>query len=489
LARKKAELCFNPSPTRRECLKGLAGTSLFVPALPAIVRGETQSPLPPFPDLAETEALLLTPKNKSFGNYQGAFNSRTVLRPRLRALCKTPGAVAVMIEWLRAHRLPFAVRSGGHCFEGFSQSDSVVLDTRLMNRIDLDAATGTIATGPGALLGKVYKAAAKLGLAVSAGNCPAVGVAGHALGGGSGYLSRQFGFLCDTLRSVEYVNANGKSVVADDDHNEDLYWASRGGGGGALGVATRFRFRGFPLRDVLVFKQTWSLLPDQAVTLVKFWQECAFQAPEPITSTLTMGADPNEHVWLECAGQSVGSEDELRRELRTFPKFARAHGAPEIKPMSFLAAANYLSEDEHSIYAKGKSDVLASPLSGEGIGVLIKGIQEMPAADFAAVLYAYGGAIGRVAPAATAFPYRNYFGCLQYDLSWSDPADTPTRLMQLRRLYQSMRPYVSGRAYVNYCDVDLQDWRHAYWGPNLPRLESIKARVDPDNFFHHGQSF
>jgi FAD/FMN-containing dehydrogenase len=51
-----------------------------------------------------------------------------------------------------------------------------------------------------------------------------------------------------------------------------------------------------------------------------------------------------------------------------------------------------------------------------------------------------------------------------------------------------MRPYVSGAAYVNYCDTELPDWASAYWGANLARLKQIKASLDPDNVFRHAQS-
>ena len=33
-----------------------------------------------------------------------------------------------------------------------------------------------------------------------------------------------------------------------------------------------------------------------------------------------------------------------------------------------------------------------------------------------------------------------------------------------------------------------KNWREAYWGPNLSRLEGIKSRLDPDNLFRHAQS-
>jgi hypothetical protein len=476
-------------PTRRECLKALAKTAIFAPALLSGWRAAAHVHLPPLPDIPETEALLLTPNDERFARYEAAFNRRTMLRPKLRALCKTERAVAVMIEWLRFHNISFALRSGGHCFESFSQSDSVVVDTRLMNAIYIDTSNETVTTGPGASLGALYAAASARGYALSAGSCPTVGVAGHALGGGCGYLSRQFGFFCDTLQSIESIDANGRLLVADGAQNTDLFWASRGGGGGCLGVATRFRFQIFPLSKVLVFTVEWSLPPAQALRVVRAWQTWAAQAPEAITSTLTIGPDPKGYVWLEWAGQSVGSEDELSRELRALLKFERTQTGPKIKLMSFRQAVEYLSEGGgyQSIYAKGKSDILLTPLSDDGVAVLIEGLRNLPN-EFTSVLYAYGGAIARVSSSATAFPYRNAFGCLQYDLSWDKPDKTPMRLLQMRRLYDSMRPYVSGGAYVNYCDTELQNWREAYWGANLSRLKNIKSSLDPDDVFRHGQS-
>ena len=477
-------------PTRRECLKALANAAIFTPALLSGLRAAPEAPLPPLPDLSATEALLLMPRDKRFARYEAAFNRRTMLPPKLRALCKTPGAVAAMLEWLRFHSIPFALRSGGHCFEGFSESESVVIDTRLMNAVEIDASKETISTGPGASLGSLYKAASARGYALPAGSCPTVGVAGHALGGGSGYLSRQCGFLCDGLQSIECIDATGRLVVADAAQNTDLFWASRGGGGGCFGIVTRFHFQLFPFRKVLVFTVEWSLPTDQALTIVKAWQDWAPQAPEAICSTLTIARDPQGRIWLECAGQSLGSEDQLRGEMRGLLKLKRAQTGPIIKPMSFLQAVNHFSEgwSYESIYAKCKSDILLTPLCDEGIAVLFERIQHLPKDEFTVVMYAYGGAIAGMPSSATAFPYRNALGCIQYALSWYKPEQTDTRLLQMRRIHDSMRPYVSGGAYVNYCDTELQNWREAYWGPNLSRLEGIKSRLDPDNLFRHAQS-
>jgi FAD/FMN-containing dehydrogenase len=158
-------------------------------------------------------------------------------------MCKTPNAVGVMVDWCRTNNMPFAVRCGGHSYEGFSESASVVIDLRLMNSIAIDVATKTATVGAGASLGQLYQAIAPRGFAFPGGSCPTVGVSGHLLGGGYGYLARPFGFACDNVLSVDLVDPQGKQVHADAQQNADLFWACRGGGGGTFGVATGYQLR------------------------------------------------------------------------------------------------------------------------------------------------------------------------------------------------------------------------------------------------------
>ena len=78
------------------------------------------------------------------------------------------------------------MRCGGHSYEGFSQSTSVVIDMRLMNAITVDPRTSTATVGAGDSLGGLYRAIAVHGLAFTGGSYPTVGISGHLLGGGYG---------------------------------------------------------------------------------------------------------------------------------------------------------------------------------------------------------------------------------------------------------------------------------------------------------------
>jgi hypothetical protein len=439
--------------------------------------------LPPLPNLSTTDALLLLPGDSQFANYQTSFNTRTERTPSLRALCKTANAVSVMVKWCRDNNLPFAVRCGGHSYEGFSQSSSIVIDTRLISAVSVNQQAKTATVGGGSSLGQVYKTIAPLGFAFPGGSCPTVGVSGHLLGGGYGYLARPYGLACDNLLSLDLIDAQGQRIHVSAQQNADLFWACRGGGGGSFGIVTSYELKLIPLANVYTFNiHLPGLSVQRASTIMKEWQAWAPNAPQSIDSNLVISKDSSGALLLRCAGQSVGSIQELEREL----KFLSSEPP---RQRTFLDAVTYFSGgwDYPSHPMKGKSDYAKSPITDIGITELMN--QVVARTGIYVICDSYGGAIASVAPDATAFAHRGgTLYCIQYGSDWVSPSATPQRLSEMRTCYAAMRPYVSGSCYVNYCDLDITDWPAAYWGQNLPRLQKIKGAFDPANVFQHAQS-
>jgi FAD/FMN-containing dehydrogenase len=77
---------------------------------------------------------------------------------------------------------------------------------------------------------------------------------------------------------------------------------------------------------------------------------------------------------------------------------------------------------------------------------------------------------------------------IHYYAGWDNGGATGQRVRAMEAFYAGMRPYVPGKAYINYCDSKLNDWPTAYWGPNLARLKAVKRSVDPTNIFRFLQS-
>ena len=118
----------------------------------------------------------------------------------------------------------------------------ICVDLRGMQNVTVDTEQRVAIAEGGATWGEFDAATQEHGLAVTGGRVSTTGIAGLALGSGSGWLERKFGFVCDNLIEAEVVTADGRIVRASDDENPDLFWGLRGGGGN-FGIVTAFHLR------------------------------------------------------------------------------------------------------------------------------------------------------------------------------------------------------------------------------------------------------
>jgi len=435
--------------------------------------------------------MVLVPADKDFSEYNHSFNKLTQIAPRVRVVAGSAKAVSTTMLWAANNGLRFAVRSGGHSYEGFSQSPDLVIDVRGMTGIKLATDKKSVSIGSGSSLGSVYKALWPSNLAIPAGSCFRVGVAGHSLGGGFGLLGRSFGLACDSVLSMEVVDASGQIRNVSGQENPDLFWALRGGGNGSFAVVTNFNFRTSPVSMVARFGITWSKPIAQAAKIVQAWQQWLADLPPSITGTLHLTKDQGGLIKVHMAGLSVQSESKLKVELKRLQRVAGPADQVSTTTQTFKAAATIFNGGpaDDSLLMKGKSDYVIDPMTDQGILTLLNGLQNAPG-EITVLCDTYGGAINKIASDATAFVHRgNTKYSIQYYMEWTDPVTSDANIAMMRTLYTSMRPHVSGGAYVNYCDLDLGDgYARAYWGDNLPRLMKIKAGVDPKNIFRHAQS-
>ena len=485
---------------RREFLQAssaIAVNSIVGHSLLSIRKAEAETGLPIAALKAELDpkkdmVLIAGSATPNKFDYNASFSKRKQVTPQMRVVASSPQSVGRTIQWATDNGVSFAIRSGGHSYEGFSQSADLVIDVRGMAAVQLSADKRSVAIGSGASLGTVYAALGPSKRAIPAGTCFPVGVAGHSLGGGFGLLGRPFGLACDSVLSMEVVDAAGHIFNASAQENPDLFWALRGGGNGSFGVVTKFNFRTSAVNMVAKFAITWTGPVVLAVKVVFAWQEWLDSLPPAITCTLHLTKEAGGSIKVHIAGLSVDSESKLTTELKRLQRVAGAADALRTNTLTFARAATIFNGGGpayESVLMKGKSDYIVEPMTEQGVSALLDGLQKAPG-EIAVLFDSYGGAINKVASDATAFVHRGKTKYLvQYFMQWNNPGATETNLATIRTLYASMRPYVSGACYVNYCDLDLgEGYAKAYWGDNLPRLMKIKAAFDPKNVFRHAQS-
>jgi FAD/FMN-containing dehydrogenase len=162
--------------------------------------------------------------------------------PRAVVHCRTTDDVQSAIRAARDCGLPLSVRGGGHHWAGRALCAGIVIDLSAMNGVSVAADHRSAIIAGGARAADVAAVTDPLHVAAVTGTCSAVGMAGLTLGGGYGPLIGRFGLALDNLLAAEVVLADGRTVVASRDTEEELFWALRGGGGN-FGVVTAMRYR------------------------------------------------------------------------------------------------------------------------------------------------------------------------------------------------------------------------------------------------------
>ena len=429
------------------------------------------------------------------------------VRPAAVVRCRKPADVAATIGFARRIHVQTAIRSGGHSVAGRSSTNGIVIDTTPMRSVSVAGEVATV--GAGVRLGGLYDALAEHGLTIPAGCGPSVGIAGLTLGGGIGILGRKHGLTCDQLLRAQVVLADGGVVDCDQQHDQELFWALRGAGGGNFGVVTSLVFRTVPAPAATVFQLAWPLA--HAVALIQAWQAWAPTAPDELDATLRLTAAGNGErpPQADLIGAVLGSEADAAELLDQLVARAGADPASAARRhLPYRAAKRYLDglgsvNDQREQTASDqppqqghlftKSEFFRQPLPSETIAALVEHLaRELAGSHAREVSFTpWGGAYNRVPADATAFVHRDELFVVQHLVTISP--DAPTTASDaargwLARSWALVHPWGSGGVYPNFPDLDLKDGAHAYYGNNYDRLVRVKARYDPDNFFRFHQA-
>ena len=255
------------------------------------------------PDLRSlVHGRVIAPGDDDYDTQRGVMLGGVDVHPAAIVRVADAADVSAVVDYARDHDLELAVRSGGHSAAAHSTvEDGVVIDLRDLTGIDIDVADQSVWAGGGLTAAALTSAVGAHGLVIGFGDTGSVGIGGITTGGGIGYLVRKYGMTIDSLLAVEIVTADGQVLIADATSHPDLFWAIRGGGGN-LGVVTRFRYRLHALPQVV---GGLMVLPASVDTIAGFIAAAEAAPDELSTIANIMPAPPMPFLPEEVHGQLV----------------------------------------------------------------------------------------------------------------------------------------------------------------------------------------
>jgi FAD/FMN-containing dehydrogenase len=437
---------------------------------------------------------LIGPGDAAYETARKVYNAMIDKRPALILRCADVADVIAGVKLAREKNLLLAVRGGSHNGPGLGVCDGgLVIDLSRLRGIRVDAKDQTVRVEGGCLWGDVDHATHPFGLAVPCGFLSTTGVGGLTLGGGIGYLSRQYGLSIDSLLAVDVVLADGRLVTASADENADLFWAVRGGGGN-FGVVTSFLFRGHPVANVYGGPIFWPL--EKAAELMRFWRDLILKAPEDLNGWFAfvtvppVPMFPAEHHLKKMAAVCWCYTGELARAEEVF-KPIRAFSKPVMDfcgPIPFPVLQSLFD----GLYPAGlqwywKADFFKE-LPDKAIDLHVKYGERLPSPHSTMHIYPINGAAGRVKAGDTAFSFRDAAFAEVIVGVDPDPAQNPRLIQWAKDYWLALHPFSAGGGYVNMMMDEGEDNVKAAYRDNYARLAQVKRKYDPGNLFRVNQN-
>jgi hypothetical protein len=179
----------------------------------------------------------------------------------------------------------------------------VLINTSRMKGVRVDPEARTARVEAGAKWADLVPEAAAHGLAGLQGSTSGVGIVGYTMGGGFGWLGREYRFAADSVKEADVVTADGELVKASAHENADLFWGLEGGGGN-FGIVTSLEFALYPITHVFVGNLFYHV--EKAEDILDLYARWSEDLPYEVTSSVAfLNVPPMPDIPEPLRGQSV----------------------------------------------------------------------------------------------------------------------------------------------------------------------------------------
>jgi hypothetical protein len=433
--------------------------------------------------LQEENVIYYKNGDKQYDILRKGFNKRIKKHPEIIALCKNSDGIVDAIKYAKNKNLAVAIKSGGHCMEGFSCNDGgLVIDLSLLNNIEwIDEET--IKVRPACTLSKIYDLTLKKNKIIPGGSCGSVGIGGLTLGGGYGLLSRKFGLTCDSLIEVTMVDGNG--VIRNSKDEKELLWACKGGNNGNFGVVSEMKFKVHQSPESMQsFRfRAFKVTTERARSILEKWFEVTKDFPDSCFSAFVLNettvyilVTTTEKITPEV--QKLFNKISLLTDKKTSTIFRPLNEALKVfygaqHPVKFKNACAGLYKSYDDIKS-GIDKILETVITGSNTILQINTL---------------GGQIQNAeAEINSSFPHRAYSYVSELQTYWDNESEGKRQMLTFETIQQMFNEIGIDAQYCNYPDINFSNYASLYYGKNYPRLQQIKNKYDPDNLIRHEQS-
>ena len=428
---------------------------------------------------------LLQPGDADYEDARRVHNGLVDKRPAVIARCRGVADICDAVKLARALNMEVAIRGGGHNVAGHGTIDAgLMIDLAQMKGIYVDPRARVARAQGGVLWSEFNRETQVHGLATTGGVVGSTGIAGLTLGGGLGWLMPKYGLALDNLQSAEIVMADASVKRASADDNADLFWAIRGGGGN-FGIAASFEYALHPVGPMIAGGLVAYPFA-KAIDVLTFFREQCASAPDELmlVAGLISAPDGSGAKLAAIVAAHCGSLSDGEAALKPF----KAFGSPvmdAIGPIPYCAQnALFDASLPRGALNYWKSQFLTD-LSDEAIRVLVDRFESCGSPMSQVVLEHFHGAASRVPVTATACAMRVSGYNVAIISQWMDPRQNDPCIAWCRGTFDALKPFLAGIRYVNYLDHDeAGDPAAVVYGANYGRLRELKAKYDPENFFH-----
>jgi FAD/FMN-containing dehydrogenase len=432
------------------------------------------------------EGKVILPEDAGFDAARQAWNLAVDQRPSMVVFPETAADVAAAVRLARELEQRIAPQGTGHNAEPLgSLENTILLKTERMRAVTIDPAARCARVEAGVLAGQLAESAARHGLAAVTGTSADVGFVGFTLGGGIGVLSRRFGLASSHVRAVELVTAGGELVRADHQHEPDLFWALRGGGG-SFGVVTAVVTELLPVTEAYAGSLWYPI--ERADEVLHAWRELVQAPPPDELSTIArmMSFPPVPEAPEAVRGRSFAL-------IHVYHVGDRAHADRLLEPLRALGPLNDTIQTTTMRSLSGVAMDPPQPVPVAGDGLMLR---DLPAEALSALLNVAGpdaepqlaivelrhleGELARGRPqdgAVTSIPAKHALYAAGFAPTPGIRADSKSQIEAIQR---ALAPWAT-----RYLNSNFAETKHApgcLWTEDAyGRLRRIKATVDPDD--------